>query len=354
MKTIYSLSIVLIITLLCTGCDSMQVFRLEVLKPGFIVVPSQKSNIVIVDNTGIQPEDAGHQVKVDFKLVGDTSFNTESLSGYLMKSLSNYLLKDGFYKQVKLVSRYDLLPAKSGDDDFLRSARLSNSKIMELSRDTNLHLLFSLDRLLTKTTTNTYLTGETFAATRDVWVNTVWRVYDLDVDTVITQFQYNDSLYWRKFDLNSFLVAKKLPSMVSVLPEIGDVVAENLAPFMGPHWVTEKRDYFCAGSYRMTMAADLVRKDQLDQAAELWKVEYVKGLFRSKYRAAFNMMFYEDVKGNPKEALDWLAKAEGAMKLSPTGASDYDVHLLARWKGLLKDRLDEFQKLKIYFDGNLN
>jgi hypothetical protein len=307
-----------------------------------------------VDNTGIQPIDAGHQVKVGFKVVGDTSFNTEPLSGYLMNSLSNYLLKEGFYKQVRLVGRTDIRPWKSGEDDFLRSARLSNSKIAEISKDTGSHLLFSLDRLLTKSVTNTYHAEEAFAATRDVWVNTVWRVYDLDADTLIAQFQYTDSLYWMKYNVNAYLAAKQLPEMARVLPEIGDVVAENLSPFMGPHWVTEKRDYFCSGSYRLTMAADFVRRDLVDQAAELWKTEYEKGWFRNRYRAAINMMFFEELKGNPEKALQWLAKAEKAMELSPTGASDYDVHLLASWKGLLKDRLEEFQKLKIYFDGNLN
>lgn len=354
MNTLKNSLFILIMILLSSSCSNMQVFRMDVLKPGYVVVPSQKSNIVIVDNTGIQPLDAGHIVKIGFKIVGDTAFNIEPLSGMLINSLNSYLSKEGFYQQISPLYRNELLPGKTGEDDYLRSARLSSSKIMEISRDTSIHLLFSIDRLLTKTTTNTYYTGETYTATRDVWVNSVWRIYDLDVDTLIAQFQYNDSLYWKKFSQNPYLVTKMLPEMEVVLPEIGDVIAEHLNKFLGPHWETEKREYFCTGSYRMTMAADLVRKDMIDNAAELWKAEFSKGFLRSKYRAAINMMFYEEVKGNPKEALAWEEKAEVAMLKCPVGGSDYDIELLALWKKTLEVRIKDFQKLKIYFDGNLN
>ncbi|MCX6309569.1 MAG: DUF6340 family protein, partial [Bacteroidia bacterium] len=256
MNTLRNALLILILTLLSSSCSNMQVFRMEVLKPGYVVVPSQKSSLMLVDNSGIQPQDAGHNVKVGFRSIGDTAFNVEPLSGMLISSLANYLLKEGFYQKISLLNRNELFPRKTGEHDYLRSARLSNSNIMEMSKDSSIHLLFSLDRLLTKTTTNTYYTGETYTATRDVWVNAVWRIYDLDVDTLVAQFQYNDSLYWQKFNQDPYVVTNMLPGMEEVLPEIGDVVAEHLNKFMGPHWETDKREYFCTGSYRMTMAAD--------------------------------------------------------------------------------------------------
>lgn len=354
MRTLKHPLFILIIMLLSSSCSQMQVFRMDVLKPGFVVVPSQKSNIVIVDNSGVQPRDAGHEVKVGFKTIGDTLFNIEPLSTNLLNSLSNYLLKEGFYERISLLYRGDFLSGKTGEDDYLRSGRLSNSKIMEISKDTSVHLLFSMDRLLMRTTTNTYFTGEAYTATRDVWVNSVWRIYDLDADTLISQFQYNDSLYWQKYSQNPSVVTKSLPEVEVVLPEIGDVVAEHLNKFLGPHWETEKREYFCTGSYRMKVAADLVRKDMIDEAAKLWEVEFSKGIFRSKYRAAINMMFYEEVKGNPNQALLWEEKAEVAMLHCPIGGADNDFAMLAKWKKVLVDRIKEFQKLKIYFDGNIN
>jgi len=354
MSTLKNILFILIIILLSSSCSTMQVFRMDVLKPGFVVVPSQKNNIVIVDNSGVQPRDAGHEVKIGFKTVADTTYNLEPLSGILINSLSAYLLKEGFYERISTIFRSDLLPGKYGEDDYLRSGRLSHAQIMDISRDTSVHMLFSMDRLLTKTSTNTYYNGDTYTATRDVWVNSVWRIYDLDSDTLIAQFQYNDSLYWQKYSQNPYLVTKSLPEMEVVLPEIGDVVAEHLNKFLGPHWVTEKREYFCTGSFRMKMAADLVRKNLIDDAAKLWETEFLKGIFRSKYRAAINLMFYEEVKGNPKEALLWEDKAEEALLNCPMGGADYDIALLAQWKKVLEDRIKEVQKLKIYFDGNLN
>lgn len=354
MNTLKNALFLLIMLLLASSCTNMQLFKMDILQPGYIVVPSQKGNIVVVDNSAVQPNNAGHVVKVNFKTVGDTAFNTEPLSGFLISSLNNYLLKEGFYKQITPILRSQFVPGKTGEDDFLRSARLSNAQLIEISKDTSIHLLFSLDRLLTKTTTNTYFTGETFAAARDVWVNSVWRIYDLDVDTLIAQFQYNDSLYWIKYNVSAYSALRMLPKMADVLPEIGDVVAEHLNKFMGPHWVTEAREYFSTGSYRMKMAADLVRKERIGSAAELWAVEFERGFMRTKYRAAINMMLYEEVMGNPVKAMKWVDKAAEAMRQCPIGASDYDQELLRRWKTGLKDRLVDFEKLKIYFDGTLN
>jgi len=327
---------------------------MEVLYPGYVIVPSQKRNVVLADNSGVQPNNVGHVMRTNYHTVGDTAFNTESLSGFLLNSLSAYLLKDGFYQEVKRLYRNDLMPVKDEEEDYMRSGRLSEAKLQKISRDTSMQLLFSLDRLLTKTITNVSYTGDYYRATRDVWVNSVLRIYDLQNDTLICQFQYNDSLFWEKFSTSSYHAIKQLPEMADVLPEVADVVAEHISKFLGPHWETAEREYFCTGSYRMNLAADLVRRKSLDEAAALWQMEYNKSLFRTKYRSAINMMFYEEVKGNPSEALVWGRRAEKAMNSTWSGGTIYDTELLKQWKKILEERVQEYEKLKIYFDGNLN
>jgi hypothetical protein len=338
---------------LCS-CSDRMVFHMEMLQPGYVVVPSSKRNIVIADNSGIQPREVGHEYTRNFKTYKDTAFDTEPLSGYLMQSLSNYLLKEGFYQQVKLMSRQDLLVSKSDEDDYLLSGRIAGSNICAISRDPGVQLLFSLDRLLTRTVTNTRYDGVIYDVTRDVWVNSVWRIYDLESDTLICQFQYNDSLFWRKESSSPIKAEYQLPKMEDVLPEIGDVVAEHLSKHLGPYWEKTFREFFCTGNVRMKMAADLVRKDSLDAASLLWKNSYDKGHFRTKYRAAMNMVMYSEAKGDPKAALEWAKRAETAMQSCPTGAAFYDEELLTRWKEVLEVRLKEYDKLKIYFEGDLN
>jgi hypothetical protein len=327
---------------------------MEVLRPGYVVVPSNKSNAILVDNSIPQHPSYGHTVFDNFVYKKDTAFITDSLSGFLMKSIANDLQQEGSFENIKINDNAKNRYKNSENESFLRSDPLTTEQIREIGTSNNVDLIISLDHLTVQSKTNVQPYDFLFRATRDVSINTVWRVYDASSDTLINQFQYRDSLYWQTFQSLPEKALESLPVFEESLPEIGDVAAENISRILGPYWEQETRYYFCAGSYRMKYAVDCIRSEDWKGASALWLEEYNKGFGRSVYRAAMNMMLYYEVQGDINEALAWSKKTEQAMSHPLFGVSSFDLSLFQNWKDALQTRSLEYEKLKIYFNGNLN
>ncbi|MDD4922538.1 MAG: DUF6340 family protein [Bacteroidales bacterium] len=349
MRKLVKLLVSVFVTVIFSSCNSFMVYHMDVLRPGVFVTSSDKKSVLLVDNTGIQPPDFGHAVFEYSRYIQNASFDTEKTSGYLLESVSENLLKENVYQQISISKRQDHDFKKNIDGAYLRSNSLTPALIKKLGDSGDFDLLISLDRLVLHSKTDVRPYEYMHRATRDIFVNSVWRVYDLGADTLLAQFQYNDSLFWENFAPGAKSAAKLLPPMENTLQEIGEYVGEHVSPCFGPFWQSVDRQYFCTGSYRMTYAADLVRQNDWECAAVLWQEEFDKGFGRSVYRAAMNMMLYFDFSGNPKESLVWGKKAESVMEKFFSRPTPEDQLFYLNYSRLLQKRLVEVDQLKRYF-----
>lgn len=341
------ISVCLTVTL--SSCNSVLVYHMDLLRPGAFVASSDKSSILFVDHSVVQPSQFGHTFPDFLKSAKDTAYRTEKLSEYVLNALSDYLGQEGAYQQIKVCKREDYDFNKK-EEYFLRSGALTLSQVKYLGDSCHADLLVSMDRLVVQSNTKTQPFEYAYRGTRDVTVNTVWRIYDVAADSLITQFQHNDSLYWEMFSSGPRSSMEVLPPFEETLPEIGDYVGEHVYKFFGPYWETQERSYFCTGSYRMKQAVDCVRQEDWEGAASLWRKEFEKGFGKSVYRAAMNMMLYYEFSGNPKEALLWADKAEKVMAKFSDEAVLQDKWILLNYiKSLEVDAYSQ-EKLKTYFN----
>jgi len=338
------------LTVVFSSCNSILVYHMDVLCPGIFVTPSSKSSMLLVDNAAIQPSQYGHTFLEAPGYKEDSDFHTDQLPDYVLQSVSDNLRKEGAYQQISLCKKkeYDFHKNKVGD--FLLSRTLTPLQVKSLSDSSHADILVSLDRLVVYSKMNVQPDDYSYRVTRDVIVNTVWRAYDVRGDSLLTQFQHNDSLYWENFSGDLISSIKKLPSFEETLPEIGNYVGEHVHQFFGPYWKSLERFYYSFGSFRMKYAVDCVRQGDWEGAATLWQDEFKKGFGRSVYRAALNMMLYHEYSGDPEEALVWADQAEKAMNDFLFGATIYDKWLFVNYKEALRVRAFDLKKLKIYFN----
>jgi Family of unknown function (DUF6340) len=353
MKKTLNLVFASLMVLALTSCKSVLYYKMDVLRPGYIVTSPDKRSVLLVDNSTTQPPEYGHQIIANI-YKRDTSYNIEPFSKDFMEFVSKYLIKEDYYSQIQISNKTDKKSKSIYNDDFLRSKRLTYQQVKALSNSGDFDILISLDRsvLFSKTRVSNFY--DSFRATRDVTINTVWRAYDIHADSILTQFQFTDSLYWEKFSYSPILAMKDLPAFEKTLPEIADVFAEHVSKLLGPYWESVERPYFCSGSFRMKFAADCMQNNDWEGAVAFWRTEVEKGFGRSVYRAAMNMMLYYEYKGKPDEALVWAGKAEKLILRSPFDVPAFDKDLFRKWSKSLQISSLEYQKLKIYFDGRLN
>jgi len=333
------------------SCNNVLTFRMDILRPGAFVVPSDTCSILFVDNSGIQPKWFGHTLHLNSAYSKDTTLNTDSLSDLVLASVSKRVLDKGFFNTVKNCDRSQNKYVNNLGDKYLDAKSLSLKQVVGLSDSANVDILVSLDRMIIQSKSNVQNFSYVYKVTRDVSLNTVWRIFDVKADTLLSQFQYNDSLFWEKYSTKSLNTVKdELPKLEETLPEIADVLGERIALIISPHWESVSRPYFSSGGYRMLHAVDCVRLDDWEGAATLWKEEFEKGFGKSVYHAAMNMILYAEYQTNPKEALIWYEKAEKNMTDRSLGISVYDRWLLESWKQILRVRSAEYDWLKINFN----
>ena len=352
MKNFYTIGFAFFLVALLSGCSQTLIFTMEQLRPGLLVSPIKDKRILIVDNSSPQPSNKGHVVAKNAKFLRDTAFNTLPLSIHLTQFLHRNLSEAGLFSSVQLIRSTEIPVPQKGSEDYLYSTPLPNVALQTLSKNPANQLVLSLDLLHILSVTQIHDQVDVKSLTRDVWLQSDWRVYDLMADTMVVEFSIMDSMYWKNSNLVNALADSQIPPMDAVLEEIGAVLAQKVVKQALPSWEKVDRVFFCNGSWRMRNATDFVRIDDLDQAATLWEAEYSNATFRSKYRAALNLVLYNDVKDRIDIASDWLAKAETAIKESPFGSTFLDEALLSWWKVYLPEKSINNEKLKKIFDEN--
>lgn len=351
------LPVIFVVAMTFMSCGNKLLYRMEVLRPGYVAVSSEKNKVLIVDNSvSIKPW-YGRKMLYSYDVRKDTASFTDSLSTFLLKSIDEDLLHEEFYKNIQLNYRPEGKSEKSGNESVFRTEPLSKEKIKKLGESNNVDLIFSLDWLGIQFNDSLCVPQKdddfVYKATRNALINSVWRIYDVQADSLIAAFLYKNTLYWDTFSSSSDKALRSLSSFEKILPRVGDAVGENVARILGPHWEGEERFFFCRGGYRMRLATDCILKEDWKGASVYWEEEYRKGFGRSVYRAAMNMMLYYEVVGSPNDALDWSRKAEQAMDRMPFFVPKADTKQYVDWVQKLIIRSQEYEKLKIYFKGIL-
>lgn len=340
--------------LLLSACRTMDVYDMELLRPSYINHTVGADGVLLIDNAGKQPDFMGHTLIVPNQLGGDSvsSVTVKSAASkpLLLDFLRDRMVTEGFYPLVDVAPDHWLPGNKTGYLDFVQSDPLSDHQLNTLMDSSAHRLWISLDgwQLKSVTKVSSPIQGPystTFEATRDVYITVVWRLYDVWADSLLVAFKQNDTLYWLRRRATFEQVVNAMPTVDSTLTEIADYVVGRVLNVLTPYWESVSRWYYITGGFRMKLAHDAVRLDNWDKAAVYWEEESQKGVGRSAYRAAMNMMLYYERLGEPEAALEWSEKATTIMQQPFSKGSSQDKNLLGKWKVTLKRRVDELKRL---------
>lgn len=340
--------------LLLSACRSMDVYKMEMLRPAYINHTIGEAGVLLIDNAGLQPPYMGHTFMM-LNSQGEDSVSTVIVNAAQAKPLLLTYLRGrmedvGFYPTVDVLPDTCLPERKTSILDFAQSDPLTDSQFDTLKTLYPHRLWITLDGWQLKTVTkakanNPLLDGWPFEATRDVCSAVVWRLYDMEADSLIIAFKQNDTLYWRRGGYTIQQAAGALPTVDKTLPEIADYVVGRVLNVLTPYWESISRWYFIAGSYRMKLAHDAIRMGNWEKAATYWEEECAKGIGRSAYRSAFNMMLYYERLDQPDVALEWSERVARKMDQPLSQVTQVDRNLLANWRKTLLRRTEELKRL---------
>ena len=90
-------------TVILTSCSSMLYTSLDVLRPAKVAFKSNASNLLIINNSAIQPANYGHKTALINEAIKNVAIPTDSLSLFCLGALTEDLEGKEFFSSVQLI-----------------------------------------------------------------------------------------------------------------------------------------------------------------------------------------------------------------------------------------------------------
>ncbi len=189
----YSNLLLIFITVnILSSCSSMRYTTLDVLRPAKVTFAPEVKNILIVNNTVVQPADFGHKTELMREKTRNVSVRTDSLSLFALASLTEEIRNKEFFKFVVLK---DKSINKSADFFFVKE--ISHDSVKELTKRYNADAILSLNRIkVTDRITEYFIEEERkYLAELNAVYETQWSIH-LPGDNKYTVATFRDTVFW--------------------------------------------------------------------------------------------------------------------------------------------------------------
>ncbi len=325
---------------LFSSCTVYREYRIDVYKPGELVIPPQKNSAAVLYR--------------NFKYTGDTlqafyrkgtqlvnAKNTFNLDSILVNTCLNELAVN--LKNQNVFKEVPVFPYHTFDrhtDDNLSA--LPGNLISRLSNDASADLLISLETF--STFFSTY--PETFDTplTNEVVTVAVWGIYDSEKQIRIEQKTMIDTIFWNGYDAEGNLQPDySPPPRLTALKLASALAGEKFAKRFYASWETESRMYSVPPLPEFSDAAFFLEEGKWDEAILLWQKYIDKQNGKMAIDARYNIALAFEMKDDLEAARKWLASA---YELAKSFRSKNDLHMIQRYQKTLERR----QKERLYIE----
>jgi hypothetical protein len=138
---------------------------------------------------------------------------------------------------------------------------------------------------------------------------TLWRIYDLNNDTILDEVALNEITEWFTDDETYIGAANKLPEAVDGVREAAFKAGEAYGLRISPSWLETQRFFYTSGGIEMRQAAGMVYSGDWYGAAELWRKLAYGEHEKTAARACFNMALFYEMEDQLILALDWVVES---------------------------------------------
>lgn len=289
MKPIISKYLILVLTIALTSCATPRMFTtLDLLRPAEVTFEPEVKNVVIVNNSVVQPYNVGHY---DHRIGGSDKISEtlkfDSAALFCNASLRENLEAKEFFNSVRMAqTNYNKT------DNFYKIEPLDKESVKFVANLYNADAVISLDHIQLNDIVGNYYENYSMISALDVKVNTTWSIHYPN-NTLSTHKQFEDEFSWEE------TTSKNLPERYDALVDACILAGSNIAERMIPRWEKQERYFYTPKKTLMQQAMDSVEVRNWKSAISLWKQasDQTKN-FKSKYQAAHNQSIAYEILGD--------------------------------------------------------
>jgi len=332
--TIPKLLFLLMGTIFFTSCTGLLYTTLDVLRPAQVAFDTDANDLLIINNTVIQPAEYGHKTELLYDVPKNVSIKTDSMAIFCLGALTEDLEGKDFFSFVTLNPN-----TINKSTEFFKTEELTQEVVTNLCRENHVKVVLSLDKIkVNDDLMENYLSeSNTYLSSLVLKFETSWSIHYLNKPEV-TSIEYTDTVFWESESYYRKKALNDLPNRDDALVDGALSVGHKMVNRFVPYWDKVDRYFFNPNIKLMKQGMDSVFVKNWKSAIGLWETEYnMTKSVRIQAQAANNIAIGYEITGDLDKALDYATKAYyslGKMTLvdydSFLRLSDYIVELTQR------------------------
>lgn len=330
-----------------TSCTRLLYTSLDVLRPARVAFALNANDLLVVNNTIIQPANYGHTTQLLNENPKNINLSNDSLAIFCLGALTEDLEGKDFFSSVQLLPK-----SVNTGTEFFKPTTLTDNNVKKLCTSNHANVILSLDNIkLNDDLLEQYLPeSSTYLSSLEAKYETFWSIhYPNNPDVISVHFK--DTLYWESESYYRKQAMNELPKRTDALIDGALNAGHNSVNRFVPYWEKVDRFFFKSNNKLMKQGMDSVYVKNWKSAIESWQNAYNKSKNAwIQAQAANNIAIAYEITGDIDKALEYatrsyytLGKITFVDYNSFIRLSDYIVELNQRKKeiAILKKQVGE-------------
>jgi hypothetical protein len=146
-------------------------------------------------------------------------------------------------------------------------------------------------------------------AKRKIISRTIWRIYDLILDTILDEHMLKDTSEWYVFGDDAYYLLQYLPEFNNSIRTASYNAGWKYGQRISPSWFEVPRFYHTSGGKDMRIARKKAASLDWKGASAIWKKLAYQDNEKTAAKACFNMALVCEMEDLLIPALDWAIKS---------------------------------------------
>lgn len=301
-----SLAVLLLTSVLASAQQCF--FSIDVRQPAQLSAGSQLADIhrlMLVNNSVVQPDNFGHQTKVDDVPTGTESIDLRQAARLVLLGLERSLTEQNVMDEVQVL---DISQNKSSN--FYKRTPLIRQYADSLCLFYDVEALLILNQIVIYDLQEVFLTdNDDHYAYLEVYCSTHWSLRTTHGNEQV--FSTSDTLVWEARDYEAGKALSALPDRRNALLDMAFYSGEQVGKRLYPQWVTCDRYLYLNQNEELKAGLEAFRHQHWQEAFERWAEVYRKTAdATTRAYAAANAALACEMMEDRKQADAWAEKAE--------------------------------------------
>ena len=289
-----------------SSCTTLLYTSLDVLRPAIVEFNIDANNLLIINNTVIQPPNYGHKTVLLNEKIMDLVIPTDSLAIYCLSSMKEEMESKDFFYSTKL------LPNSGNKSvEYFKSYKLSDDTVRHLCKSNRSNVILSLDNIKVNDDLNEYFMADnaTYLNSLELKYETSWSIHYPNKSQVKT-IVFKDTLCWETESYSRRKAVSDLPKREDALVDGALEVGRKCVNRFIPYWEKVDRYFFSSENKLMKQGMDSVYVKNWKSAIDIWSSVYDhnSNAMLQAY-AANNIAIAYEISGDVDKALEFATKS---------------------------------------------